>query len=192
MRLDQVPKKNRPQYILAQNISTLLMHWMSVKLPDNFQMREHSWPCRFHITVLCTIWKYIVLYCTRPYCIENPYSSRRMRTSVICGLIFIFKIYDQLYYIYTSGTSEFTSDYSRARVTARVTRSLIFCICLQICLIDMSTSSVRHIKYATLPQGDTYLHDVYIVNVRGNPRGIDIQGIFSPLQGSTPLIELSS
>jgi hypothetical protein len=26
-----------------------LMHWMSVKLPDNFQMREHSWPCRFHI-----------------------------------------------------------------------------------------------------------------------------------------------
>ena len=22
------------------------MHWMSVKLPDNFQMREHSWPCR--------------------------------------------------------------------------------------------------------------------------------------------------
>ena len=25
------------------------MHWMSVKLPDNFQMREHSWPCRFHI-----------------------------------------------------------------------------------------------------------------------------------------------
>jgi hypothetical protein len=20
-----------------------------VKLPDNFQMREHSWPCRFHI-----------------------------------------------------------------------------------------------------------------------------------------------
>jgi hypothetical protein len=27
------------------------MHWMSVKLPDNFQMREHSWPCRFHIIV---------------------------------------------------------------------------------------------------------------------------------------------
>jgi hypothetical protein len=25
------------------------MHWMSVKLPDNFQMREHSWPCWFHI-----------------------------------------------------------------------------------------------------------------------------------------------
>ena len=20
-----------------------------MKLPDNFQMREHSWPCRFHI-----------------------------------------------------------------------------------------------------------------------------------------------
>ena len=26
-----------------------LIHWMSVKLPDNFLMREHSWPCRFHI-----------------------------------------------------------------------------------------------------------------------------------------------
>ena len=26
-----------------------LMHWMSVKLPDNFQIREHSWPCLFHI-----------------------------------------------------------------------------------------------------------------------------------------------
>jgi hypothetical protein len=25
------------------------MHWMSVKLPDNFQMDEHSWPCRSHI-----------------------------------------------------------------------------------------------------------------------------------------------
>ena len=25
------------------------MYWMSVKLPDNFRMREHSWPCRFHI-----------------------------------------------------------------------------------------------------------------------------------------------
>jgi hypothetical protein len=22
---------------------------MSVKLPDNCQIREHSWPCRFHI-----------------------------------------------------------------------------------------------------------------------------------------------
>jgi hypothetical protein len=25
------------------------MHWMSVKLPDNFQIHEHSWPCLFHI-----------------------------------------------------------------------------------------------------------------------------------------------
>jgi hypothetical protein len=25
------------------------MHWMSVKLPDSFQIREHSWPCLFHI-----------------------------------------------------------------------------------------------------------------------------------------------
>jgi hypothetical protein len=27
------------------------MHWMSVKLADNFQIREHSWPCLFHIKV---------------------------------------------------------------------------------------------------------------------------------------------
>jgi hypothetical protein len=26
------------------------MHWMSVKLADNFQVREHSWPCLFHIS----------------------------------------------------------------------------------------------------------------------------------------------
>jgi len=26
------------------------MDWMSVKLPDNFQIREHSRPCLFHIT----------------------------------------------------------------------------------------------------------------------------------------------
>jgi hypothetical protein len=25
------------------------MHWMRVKLPDNFQIREHSWPFLFHI-----------------------------------------------------------------------------------------------------------------------------------------------
>ena len=35
------PKKSRHYNIL--------MHWMSVKLPDNFQTGEHSWPCRFHI-----------------------------------------------------------------------------------------------------------------------------------------------
>ena len=23
------------------------MHWMSMKLADNFQIREHSWPCMF-------------------------------------------------------------------------------------------------------------------------------------------------
>ena len=25
------------------------MRWMSEKLSDNFQIREHSWPCLFHI-----------------------------------------------------------------------------------------------------------------------------------------------
>jgi hypothetical protein len=36
------------------------MHW-SVKLPDNFEMCEHSWPCRFHINN--NIGKYLL---TRP------------------------------------------------------------------------------------------------------------------------------
>jgi hypothetical protein len=35
-------KKSRPQYISAQKIFLM-------KLPDNFQMSEHSRPCRFHI-----------------------------------------------------------------------------------------------------------------------------------------------
>jgi hypothetical protein len=47
------PIKSRPQYISAQKIS--LMHWMSVKLPGNFQMRDHSWPCRFHINTIILI-----------------------------------------------------------------------------------------------------------------------------------------
>ena len=40
-------KKSSPIYLGPKNLNTL-MHWMSVKLSDNFQMREHSWPCRFH------------------------------------------------------------------------------------------------------------------------------------------------
>jgi len=29
---------------------------MSVKLADDFQIREHSWPCLFHITSLLSHW----------------------------------------------------------------------------------------------------------------------------------------
>jgi len=35
-------------YLGPQNIDTILMHWMSVKSADN-KIREHSWPCLFHI-----------------------------------------------------------------------------------------------------------------------------------------------
>jgi hypothetical protein len=28
------------------------MRWMSVKLPENFQIREHSWPVSFNQTVV--------------------------------------------------------------------------------------------------------------------------------------------
>ena len=55
MRLDSALTKSRRQYISAQKISTLLMDWMHVKLQDNFQMREHSWPCRFHINNILAI-----------------------------------------------------------------------------------------------------------------------------------------
>ena len=49
MRLDSALKKVVPNVSRPKKSRHFLMHWMSVKLPDNFQMREHSWPCRFHI-----------------------------------------------------------------------------------------------------------------------------------------------
>jgi hypothetical protein len=27
------------------------VHWMRMKLPDNFHIREHLWPCLFHIMI---------------------------------------------------------------------------------------------------------------------------------------------
>jgi hypothetical protein len=50
--------KSRPRYISAlkkssqiylgpKKLDTILMHWMSVKLADTFQIGEHSWPCLF-------------------------------------------------------------------------------------------------------------------------------------------------
>ena len=53
MRLDSaLKKKSSPIYLGPRNLHTILMHWMSVKLADNFQIRKHSWPCLFHIKVL--------------------------------------------------------------------------------------------------------------------------------------------
>jgi len=40
------PKKSRPCPDISRHF---LMDWMSVKLPDNFQIREHSRPSLFHI-----------------------------------------------------------------------------------------------------------------------------------------------
>jgi predicted DNA-binding protein (MmcQ/YjbR family) len=40
-------KKSSPIYLGPIHFDTILMHWMSVKLADNFQIREHSWPCLF-------------------------------------------------------------------------------------------------------------------------------------------------
>ena len=42
-------KRSSPIYLGPKNLDTILMYWMSVKLADNFQIREHSWPCLFHI-----------------------------------------------------------------------------------------------------------------------------------------------
>jgi hypothetical protein len=48
MRLESTLKKSSPIYLGPKNLDTILMHWMSVKLADNFQIRKHSWPCLFH------------------------------------------------------------------------------------------------------------------------------------------------
>ena len=48
MRLDSTLEKSSPIYLGPKNLALILMHWMSVKLADNFQIREHSWPCLFH------------------------------------------------------------------------------------------------------------------------------------------------
>jgi hypothetical protein len=36
------------------------MHWMNVKLADNFQIREYSWPCLFHIMGYDAIMSYYI------------------------------------------------------------------------------------------------------------------------------------
>ena len=51
MKLDSALKKVVPDLSRPKISRHFLMHWMSVKLPDNFQIREHSWPCRFHINI---------------------------------------------------------------------------------------------------------------------------------------------
>ena len=43
------PKKIVPDISLPKNLDTILMHWMSMKLADNFQIHKNSWPCLFHI-----------------------------------------------------------------------------------------------------------------------------------------------
>jgi hypothetical protein len=54
-------RKSRRNISRPKKSRHILMHWMSVKLPDNFQMREHSWPCRFHITF---VWLLLQLSCS--------------------------------------------------------------------------------------------------------------------------------
>jgi hypothetical protein len=49
---DSALKKVVPNISRPKKPRHFLMHWMRVKLPDNFQMREHSWPCRFHIILI--------------------------------------------------------------------------------------------------------------------------------------------
>ena len=54
MRLDSALKKNLSPYISAQTILTVfdaLDECEKLKLPDNVQMHEHSWPCQFHIII---------------------------------------------------------------------------------------------------------------------------------------------
>jgi hypothetical protein len=66
MRLDSALKKSRP--LMAYISRHFLMHWMSVKLPDNFQMREHSWPCRFHIKTRLTEFVVVIIFAPILFC----------------------------------------------------------------------------------------------------------------------------
>jgi hypothetical protein len=50
MRQVSTLKKVVPTYLGPKNIDTILMHWMSVKSADNFQIREHS--CVFFLYLL--------------------------------------------------------------------------------------------------------------------------------------------
>jgi hypothetical protein len=49
------PKNVIPIYLDPKNLDTILRHWMSVKLADNFQIHEHSLPCLFHIIAILLI-----------------------------------------------------------------------------------------------------------------------------------------
>ena len=57
MRLDSALKEVVPNISRPKKSRHFLM-----KLPDNFQMREHSWPCRFHIILWCFIQMYMFWY----------------------------------------------------------------------------------------------------------------------------------
>jgi hypothetical protein len=61
-----VPNISRPK-----KSRLFLMHWMSVKLPDNFHMPEYSWPCRFHIIYVCA--RRAAIVTTRPFSLLCKY-----------------------------------------------------------------------------------------------------------------------
>jgi hypothetical protein len=72
-------------------VHTLSYLWMNVKLTDNFQIRQHSWLCLFHIRCFsknrwCNIYKLILIkvlctsmFCERKFC-QNPFLYVRKLT----------------------------------------------------------------------------------------------------------------
>jgi hypothetical protein len=63
MRLDSALRKVVPDISRPKKSRHVFMHWMSVNLPDNFQIREHSLPCLFHI--ICKykdLWQHLFPY----------------------------------------------------------------------------------------------------------------------------------
>ena len=62
MRLDSTLKKVVPDISRPKKSRHFLILWMSVKLPDNFQIREHSWLWRFHIIHVWYTTFYDLLY----------------------------------------------------------------------------------------------------------------------------------
>jgi hypothetical protein len=53
-------KKSSPIYLGPKHVDTIFMQWMSVKLADNFQIREHSWPCLLQLSELI-LFKFFLL-----------------------------------------------------------------------------------------------------------------------------------
>jgi hypothetical protein len=69
-----------------------LFRYGGVKLPDNFQMREHSWPCWFHINTMIWseadfTWGHLTCYRYRYTCYTDYISMGHCSVLNLCILV---------------------------------------------------------------------------------------------------------